>query len=910
VSLTEIGEKKMNVTIGNLFVKRASANKFAAALTTLFLALIIASSLVALPSVNAHVPPQNVPTYAYLTAAPDPVGVGQPVSLIFWLDKVPPTAAGFGGDRWVNMTIDVTKPDGSKETLGPLTSDPVGGGYASYTPDQTGTYAFVFKFPGQVAGLYNPITGLIGSPSDYVNDTYLASSATATLVVQSTEVSAVADFPLPTSYWTRPIEGQNTNWATIASNSLSGSAITGHYQPDGVAPDSAHVIWTKPLSFGGVVGGNNTLPNDITYYDGTNYEGKFGDPIILYGKLYYSLPRSDATSGGGYVCVDLQTGEELWYRTDLGNTLTAPSFAQLYDYESMNQHGVIPNGYLWSTNENPFAAMFGLPTGPTTWNAYDPLDGSWLFNMSGIPLGTEVRGPNGEILRYVANLQGNWLALWNNTAVHDLTASTDPTDYTSTNYYQWRPVGKSVNASNAYSWNVSIPQLTPGSSIIVASYDDMVIFSTPLTSFLGFGTPATTTITAISVKDSNRGQLLWTTTMPAPAGNATRAFGAFDATARVFVYFDKETISWTGYSMDTGKELWTTASENPWNFYSGAGGAMTTSATAYGKLFSTGYSGMVYCYDLTNGKLLWNYSAPSGLETPYSGYPLGISGIADGKIYLATNEHSSGAPYWKQAKVRCLDVNTGDELWTLYAHGASSYGDGGAAIADGYFVYLNLYDMQVYCIGKGPSEITVDAPSVAITQGQSLIIRGTVTDRAAGAEKLVDDGKFNAVPAVSDASMGEWMEYLYMQKPMPTSVEGVQVHLTALDPNGNTEDLGYVTTDKSGLYSLLWEPPVPGKYTVIATFEGSNSYWSSSAETAIGVTEATVMPSIATPTPTVTTPAPVQSPTSVPTTPVSPSPSQAPQPTSGEPTTTYIAIGAAVVIIVAAAAALLLRRRK
>ncbi len=894
----------MNVSIGNILMRKTSSHKIAATLTTLSLVLILASTLVALPNVSAHDPPQEVPTYAYLTAAPDPVGVGQPVALIFWLDKVPPTAAGFGGDRWTDMTIEVTKPDGHTDTLGPLTSDPVGGGYASYTPDQTGKYTFVFTFPGQVASLYNPETGLIGSPSDYVNDTYLASTATATLVVQPTEISAVADFPLPTSYWTRPIEGQNTNWATIASNFLSGSAITGHFQPDGVAPASAHIMWTKLLSFGGVVGGSNTLPNDITYYDGTNYEGKFGDPIILNGRLYYSLPKSDATTGGGYVCVDLQTGEELWHRTDLGNTLKAPSFAQLYDYESMNQHGVIPNGYLWSTTGGGF---FG-PVGPANWTAYDPLNGEWLFTLTNVPTGTEIMGPQGEILRYILNVQNGWLALWNNTAVQALTASTNPADYTSTDYYQWRPVGKTVDAGNAYSWNVTIPQLASGSSIVAAVYDDMVIVSTPLTSFLGFGTPAITTVSALSLKEENRGQLLWTIDMPAPSGNATRAFGAIDATARVFTYFDKETISWTGYSMDTGSELWTTASENPWNFYSGAGGAMTTSAAAYGKLFSTGYSGEVYCYDLTNGDVLWTYNAPSGLETPYSGYPLGISGIADGKIYLATNEHSSGAPYWKQAKVRCLDVTTGDELWALYAHGASSYGDGGAAIADGYFVYLNLYDMQVYCIGKGPSEVTVDAPSVAINQGQSLIIRGTVTDCAAGAKQLVDSGEFNTVPAVSDASMGEWMEYLYMQKPMPTTVEGVQVHLTALDPNGNTQDMGNVTTDKSGLYSYLWSPPVPGKYTVIATFEGSSSYWPSSAETAIGVMEAAA-PIVTTPSPTIapTSPAQTQAPTQTPT---SPSPSIAPQPTSGEPTTTYIAIGAVVVIVVVAAAALMLRRRK
>jgi hypothetical protein len=35
----------------------------------------------------------------------------------------------------------------------------------------------------------------------------------------------------------------------------------------------------------------------------------------------------------------------------------------------------------------------------------------------------------------------------------------------------------------------------------------------------------------------------------------------------------------------------------------------------------------------------------------------------------------------------------------------------------------------------------------------------------------------------------------------------------------------------------MFTPEVPGEYTIIASFKGSDSYWSSSAETAIGVKE-------------------------------------------------------------------------
>src|SRR5512147_225092 len=148
-------------------------NKKMTSLCTLFALLTVTAAIVIVPGAFAHSPAWNIPTYAYLTASPDPVGVNQPVSLLYWLDKVPPTAAGFAGDRWGNLTIAVTKPDGAKQTLGPFFSDPVGGGYTLYTPDQTGTYTFVFNFPGQIAALNNPVTGIPGSPSLYQGDYYM-----------------------------------------------------------------------------------------------------------------------------------------------------------------------------------------------------------------------------------------------------------------------------------------------------------------------------------------------------------------------------------------------------------------------------------------------------------------------------------------------------------------------------------------------------------------------------------------------------------------------------------------------------------------------------------------------------------------------------------------------------------------
>jgi outer membrane protein assembly factor BamB len=786
-------------------------NKTIATAIALFLVLTITATLITLPAANAHTPTWNVPTWAYIAVAPNPVGVDQTATVVFWLDRIPPGAAGIGGDRWRNLKVEVTKPDGTKETLGPFTSDPVGGGWTTYTPDQVGTYSFVFSFLGQVASLTGP-TGIPGSANDYINDTFLASSATTTLTVQQEPIPQSPTYPLPTEYWTRPIEGQNTEWYRVASNWLGGSHIVGRVQPDGIAPNSPHIMWTKPISFGGVVGGSQTSVLGTTFYSGLSYEVKFANPIIMYGRLYYNLPLGNNAAGGGYVCVDLRTGEQLWWQ----NYTTNPSFGQLFDYESMNQHGVIPNGYLWTSN---FA------------NAYDPFNGNWLFSMTSVPSGTEVYGPNGEILRYVLNAAGKWLALWNNTAeqqgLHGALG-------TGTSAYQWRPIGKTVNMSTAYSWNVTIPSLMTGATVVKVIPDDLLLGRNgSLPGNTGNWNPYT--MWAISLKPTSRGQLLWMKNYEAPAGNITIQQGPVDQQARVFTMYYKETMQWLGYSIDNGTLLWgPTVSEPYWNFYSSA--ALSEFITNdNGRLYVGGYSGELRCYDLKNGSLSWIYNnTDSGFATAYDNYPLSIAAVADGKIYVYTSEHSPNAPPYKGVRIRCVNATTGDEIWTVM--GWSSGGAGISwAIADGYFVYLNLIDMQIYCFGKGPSATTVSIQNDVITHGNSVLIKGTVTDQSPGS-------KAKGTPAISDASMGQWMEYLYMQKPIPTNATGVEVTLDTIDPNNNFVHIGTVKSDTSGMFKKMWTPEVPGEYTIIATFAGSKSYYSSYAETAIGVSEAPPAP--------------------------------------------------------------------
>ncbi|HUS87848.1 MAG TPA: hypothetical protein VMW91_00520, partial [Desulfosporosinus sp.] len=197
-----------------------SRNKITVIAIALSLMLTISAMFVALPIVSAHDPAWEIPTYAFLSIAPNPVGVGQTVYVNFWLDKVPPTANIQYGDRWQNFTVTLTKPDGTKETMGPYDSDAVGGAWTTYVPDTVGTYTFVFNFPGQTIAGENPMPTGSWQPQS-IGDYYKPStSEEVELIVQEEPIQAYPQAPLPTDYWQRPIFAMNTEWYQISGNWL------------------------------------------------------------------------------------------------------------------------------------------------------------------------------------------------------------------------------------------------------------------------------------------------------------------------------------------------------------------------------------------------------------------------------------------------------------------------------------------------------------------------------------------------------------------------------------------------------------------------------------------------------------------------------------------------------------------
>jgi hypothetical protein len=241
---------------------------------------------------------------------------------------------------------------------------------------------------------------------------------------------------------------------------------------------------------------------------------------------------------------------------------------------------------------------------------------------------------------------------------------------------------------------------------------------------------------------------------------------------------------------------------------------------------------MLHAYDLKTGATLWEFGTPNmGLETAYGNTPIMSTSVADGKVYFTTG-HTHLKPLYRGSELHCLDANSGTEIWKISNFGLNSP----ALIADGSLIVANGYDNSIYCFSKGSTATTVSSQEFAAPLGTPVLIQGTVTDQSPGQTGIGVPAA--GTPAISDASMTDWMEYLYMQQEKPANALGVKVRVTAIDPNGNFQDIGTPTSDALGNYAVSWTPPVPGQYTVKATFEGSNSYYSSEAGTSFVVSNA------------------------------------------------------------------------
>jgi hypothetical protein len=865
-------------------------------MTILIMSLLILSMTAILATTDAHTPPYQITTYAKVTIQPEIIGIGQSAMGYAFLGNAPlPGSLMTNSYRFHDYTVTITDPNGEEKVYHWETvEDTTGVQMFRYTPTIVGQYNVTFEFGGMT------LTSADTATQASIGDVYLPSTGNCTFYAQEEPIFNFPDsYPLPTEYWTRPIYGENPGWYTISSNWLgTGSPVnseTGYgvisgtgmqsgiqrYPGDAVGSKTSHVMWTKSLQSGGVVGGDTFEIEGQTYFEGSAYINR--EPLNF-----------ASGNGGDTVCVDLQTGDEKWRST----TMPSLSFAYVPDVQNPNQHGVFPPMLVTSNWAQVYDAWTGYP----------------MFNVTGYSGvgGTLVQGPNGEHIRYTFFNNGTtqnpkwYLCMWNSTLMWggigyhpNETGSTPAIQTQTTNTWGWvnttryennvkivesqnvttSTLAVVANQGRRYNWidsatqNQSISwkneaQYTSLNFQVVAAYYDNIMIcrngSYPALTGVTQNVSGTVSLTSANwtyfAVDLNKthgtfGRILWTSPTYTSLQDKTLSYAGSDPTAKVFAELTKETTQFTGYSMENGQELWTTDGETTLDYFGNPAFPYAAAQEAYGKIYSLNYGGLLFCYDLADGKLLWTYgnggegnSTQSGLQMP-GYYPGFIMGVGDGIVYIGATQHTIVTPIPKGNYMRAINATTGEEIWTIDDY-TGSFMTLSYAMADGYCTFFNGYDNQIYSLGKGPTTMTVSAPDLAAESGQRIVIRGTVHDVSTGTKQDELVARFtNGVAVSSDKGMADWMGYLYQDKPLPTNFTGVEVVINVVDANGNYRTIGTATTDETGAFSLVWKPDIPGAYDVTAVFQGTNGYWGSKASTTFDV-----MAEEITPTP---TPAPV-----------------------------------------------------
>ena len=724
------------------------------------------------------VPDVEIDTRAFLSFRPNPVGVGQPVLVNVWIQ--PPIHVS----RWFEQAfkITITDPDGRQQVIVKNSYRGDASAWLEFIPDKVGKWKIKFDFLGGYfpAGNYTVPPGTavwLPRVVEFKQSCYYkpSSSPELELTVQQEAVKSWPPSPLPAEYWTRPVPFEHREWWPILGNypwrGPGGGDLwnklypnTNPYWGDKYSfipwvqgPESSHIVWRRQGAMSGIVGG------DIPQFEMSTVSGA---PTIIYnGKCYQALTKViNGMTKTVWQCYDLRTGEIIWEKMDVTRIPT------VIEYDP--GIGEIPEAAGRAFAELGYVNLLYIGGGLVI--KYSPWTGEVTGNYSIAPLTTGL---------YYRNLYA--------LSVQDLGPQAGAERYRLIN---WTTAGQpavmgaksrapSIISNTTYARG-SIPPLCDWNVCLGASVESII-------------NPAAGVDTGTVVRgyDLKTGKELWNVTLV----NESMYVGASCAIAdhgKVAVLFKGGYFK--AWDLKTGKLVWKSeVMDYPWG--EASFGAYTLQS-AYGLLYRQSYDG-VYAFDWETGKIVWKYVAPAKypFETPYTDKACGqtvysfMTGalIADGKMYVINSEHTPTSPVTRGWGIHCINVTTGEKIWSIGGIWSWSASGFPGAIADGYLI-VSSSDGYMYVFGKGPTRTTVEAPNNGVPVGSTIVVRGTVVDVSPGTKDPNIQARFpNGVPAVSDENMSEWTEYVYLQQPRPTNVKGVWVKLDAVNVyTGEVLDIG------------------------------------------------------------------------------------------------------------------------
>jgi len=758
----------------------------------------------------------TVPTFLMLSAAPNPIGVGQTLYINPFLTK-PPLTGGMGttGVMYQGITVEITKPNGQTFTLGPFTTDATGGTYTNTVPDVVGEWTLQAHYPEQHIDYI--ASSFVGPSTHYIYDYAESYSEVVTVTVRDASQPAQWNYqpmPLPEEYWTRPIYSTNWEWGEKIAGSWFGLAapafaVTGRYDGNGnfnpytTAPNSGHILWSKATHNGGQPGGP-IVSDQSGNFKTTTIINNYFDPIIVNGILYYAIHQGPSNDVVGWNAIDIKTGDLVWTKETTENLRMGQSFRT----KSIQEYGS------WSIIIGQVGG--GFFSTASEWTLYDAFSGFQLATVENTSSATFLMdsryGHEGALLGW--STSGGNLRLWNSSNLWGGDALV-------------LSVRGTYNYPNGYEWEKPIPTQLNGQPIslsLAGVTDDVVLLrQTPTPGMfisLNLGWEV------VAGMDAMTGELLWgpvNHTLPLMEDIGIVAIGD-----GAYVLHNKDRNEAYGYSLTDGSLLWGPV-ELPGNAWS----TITRSGDiAYGKVFIWDYGGYCSAIDLQTGNIDWTWTrGDAGLDTPYGIYELWYNdAIADGKIILS--EGKMYDPPLHPSKTVCINVTTGETVWTL----TGWTGRNCPAVADDTVILWNSQDAKIYSIGKGPTTTTLTANPKVSKLGSSVLIEGSILDISAGAKQSGVVERFpNGIPVAADSIMDDWMSYVYMQQVCPTEFTGVELRVVAYDPNGNFKDYGVTTTDIYGNFAFPFVPEVEGTYWIEVIFEGTESYYRSGATTFVTV---------------------------------------------------------------------------
>jgi hypothetical protein len=797
------------------------------------------------PIPSGATPAYSVPTVARMSLGPSPVGVNQPITVNLWTSPAPGAQRAQSG-----YTVTITAPNGTVFTVGPLPSFIADGtNWFTFIPDVVGTWKLQFAFAGNYlpAGVYlagqtlnnaslytaallailYPATAfgpapttipIVGTqslgytgPINYTSSVYYQASQTPvqTLTVQQDMVASWPTASLPTDYWTRPVIANFREWSSImgdypwygpggGTNWPADTSIyyspRESYIPYTQGPTSAHIVWRRQGVFSGLIGGIGGTQSLGGTAGGIQTLPSAGLPTIVYnGRAYQTIskPMPMLINGSQVIettsvweCYDVRTGQIYWDQTGITQAPTAIEYAY-------GGAAIIGGGAQATTTVSLVSAANSRLI------KYNPFSGAVTVNVSIAPLTTGTFYMN----QWCLSVQ---------------TLGSGPSaQYKLIN---WTIAGSSTDVTSRVASNVSWPI-----SSLPTTWDLNAGVVANVVNVQGGGTYLGINVVGISL---TTGAILWNTTIM----NEYLYSGSCQVADHGLIAVLSSNGYWLAWNLNSGQLAWKgQIMDYPWG--ATAFGAYAVQS-AYGLFYWESYDG-VYAYYWNNGSIAWHFLSPGAYPYDSNYYDNGTAQnpfdqgaiVAGGILYTYNNEHSAINPVARGWRFFAINATTGQGIWNATVPGQPG------AVQDGYLFADSFYDGYLYVFGKGRSETTVTASLM----GNSIVIQGSVLDKSPG-----DLGTYTNpvartdfptnVPCVSDESMQTYMDYLYMQIPIPIgySVTGVPVQLYATDQNGNTISIGTTTSDLNG-FRFSWTPLSNSLWTIQAVFPGTDAYSSSYA---------------------------------------------------------------------------------